>query len=209
MPTMMRQSQAARLGYDIDIQPSPVLLAAEMLAVATSLDDFHTPLERCVKKIMMPSIRKNFDSQGRPSWAPLSQATLNRRKSSGQGVTNRILSRTGALRRRAASFKIWTIQKDAAFIQTVGEGSGGVPWAKLHQEGMEGSGGSIGRIIRNGIPQIPTAVLRDGDQVVEGYSGDIPARPFLVVQTEDEEAMEQEFDKWIAETFAANGWAAR
>lgn len=208
-PFNMRSSMANRFGIDIKIEPSPVLLAAQMMATASDLEDFREPLERCVKNVMMPSIRKNFDVQGRPSWAPLSQATLNRRKSSSSGTSNRILSRTAALRRRAASLKIWTIRKDAAFIEDLGDGNGGVPWAKLHQEGYEGSGSSIGRLVRNGVPQVPSARMREGDEVVEGYVGDIPARPFLVVQPEDEEKMEEEFDKWVGETFAHNGWVSR
>jgi phage gpG-like protein len=157
----------------------------------------------------MPSIRTNFEQQGRPSWAPLSQATLNRRRWSGEGVTNRILSRTAALRRRASSFKIWTIREDAAYVSDLGQGSGGVPWAKLHQECMEGGGEAIGRIIRRGVPQVPSATFKEGDEIVESYGGDIPARPFLVIQPEDEEKMGEIFSEWVGRTFVAHGWPVR
>jgi phage gpG-like protein len=206
---MMSPTQGRRLGIDIDIHPSPVILAAELTAISVEFKDYREPLTNSIKNVMMPSIRKNFDVGGRPSWAPLSAATLSRRAYEGSGITGRILSRTAALRRRAASFGVWKVNNDEAHVGSLGSGGGGVPWAKLHQEGFEGSGGPIGRIVRRGVPQLPSATLRAGDEVVEGYAGDIPARPFLVIQPEDEDKIAREFHKWTAVAFAKHGWAAK
>jgi len=201
----MRASAASGFGIDIDIEPSPIILAAQFVAIGAAFEDFTEPLEKSVKDVMMPSIRKNFQAQGRPPWAPLSQATLNRRRQDGRGITGRILSRTTALLRRATSFGIWKIEGRAgqAYVSDLG---GDVWYGKLHQEGFEGSGGGIGRIVRGGVPQIPSASLRAGDTVVEGFAGDIPARPFLVVQPEDVDDIEDVFGNWAYVVFIRHGW---
>lgn len=204
---MVRSSKASALGIDIDFQPSPLLLAAELMKIASDIQDFEEPLTDSVKKVMMPSIRKNFQEQGRPPWAPLSQATLNRRRYSRSGVTNRILSRSTRLLRRATAFKIWTINGKAgeAYVASLGED---VWYGNLHQMGFEGSGGGIGRLVRNGVPQIPSATIRPGDEIVEGYAGDIPARPFILIHPEDEDGIEDVFEEWTGKVFARNGWGA-
>ena len=206
--TMMRSNKASAIGISIEFQPSPVILVAELAAISDELEDFTEPLTDSIKKVMMPSIRANFKAQGRPSWAPLSAATLNRRKYDGRGVTGRILSRTTRLLRRATAFKIWTVNGKAgeAFVASLG---GDVWYGNIHQMGFEGSGEGIGRIIRGGVPQIPSATLRPGDEIVEGYAGDIPARPFILIQPEDAADIEQVFEDWVGNSFRKHGWGGR
>ena len=94
----VRRGTAAGMGIDVEISPSPIILIAELEGIAKEMTDFKKPLKNAIKNVMIPSIRKNFDAEGRPEhWAPLSQATLNRRRFDGSGVTNKILSRTGKL----------------------------------------------------------------------------------------------------------------
>jgi len=195
------------MGLSFEISPSPVILVAELEGIAHELEDFKKPLKESIKNVMVPSIRKNFEAEGRPEpWVPLSQATLNRRRYDASGTTSGILSRTAKLRRRAASQKIWKIEKTDAYVQDLGED---VWYGKLHQEGFEGGGSAIGRIVKGGVPQIPSynpRKMTGRHVIVEGYAGDIPARPFLLIQDEDVDAIEEEFDKWLTETFAAKGW---
>src|SRR6478609_7078686 len=89
---------------DLHFQPSVGILARKVDKLNLSIRSFKEPLHDSVKKVMIPSIRKNFDAQGRPAWTPLSAATVLRR-----GATGPILNRSGALRRTMGYLKIWTI----------------------------------------------------------------------------------------------------
>jgi phage gpG-like protein len=117
---------------DIDMQPNGIVLYALFSAAGDALSDFREPLTDSVKTVMMPSIRENFRAQGRPSWAPLSEATISRRQAEGSGVTGRILSKSTRLLRRATSFKIWNVTSTEASVEGLGDD---VWYGMIHQNG--------------------------------------------------------------------------
>jgi phage virion morphogenesis protein len=75
--------------------------------------------------LMLGSIGKNFDAQGRPDkWSPLSQWTLDRRRKEGKGA--KILQETGRLK-QSMSYKLEGDNEVAIGTN--------VEYAKLHNEG--------------------------------------------------------------------------
>lgn len=107
----------------------------DAMILAHDLDDFASygiksfrePLTKSVREVVIPSIRKNFDAEGRPHWRPLAPATVLDRGASGP-----ILDRTGKLRKVATQFNIWSYSKDQATITGL---DSRVKYAKYHQSG--------------------------------------------------------------------------
>lgn len=110
-----------------DFYRDAMILAKDLDRVALGIRSFREPLVKSVREVVIPSIRKNFDAEGRPAWAPLSPETVRRRKASGP-----ILDRTHRLKRVATQFNIWRYTTDDATI--VGLDSR-VKYAKFHQGG--------------------------------------------------------------------------
>jgi len=119
-------------GLSIDMHPSAFIMVASLAALGDSVSDFREPLTESVKQVMMPSIRMNFQAQGRPGWAPLAPSTMNRRMAEGSGVTGRILSKSTRLLRRATSFKIWEVTQSEASVTGLGDD---VWYGMIHQNG--------------------------------------------------------------------------
>lgn len=103
------------------------MMATELLAASQSIRSLRVPLTKSVKEVIIPSIRQNFNAEGRPSWAELKPATIKKRK-----YAHPILNDKGILRRRALQFNIWTIDKDSAQITGL---DSRVDYAGYHQSG--------------------------------------------------------------------------
>jgi phage gpG-like protein len=86
------------------------------------------------------------------------------------------LTRTGNLKRNMTYFSIWTVTTTDASIQSLPDRIG---YGAVHQEGTP-----------NG----------------SGRGSNIPARPFAVIQDDDEEAIETVFDTWLQKRQEAAGW---
>lgn len=107
----------------------------DAMILANDLDDFATygirsfrePLTKSVREVIIPSIRRNFASEGRPAWRPLAASTVLDRGASGP-----ILNRTGRLLKVATQFNIWSYTRDSATITGI---DGRVKYAKYHQGG--------------------------------------------------------------------------
>lgn len=84
-----------------------MIMAAEFETLGANVDNFEEPLKRSVEEVMAPSIRQNFNSGGRPSWAPLSNFTYIMKAA--RGHSSDTLVATGALSSRASSPDLWTI----------------------------------------------------------------------------------------------------
>lgn len=147
---------------DIKIVPLPAIVAADVDRLGLDIRSFREPLTRCIKQVMIPSIRKNFVSGGRPAWEPLSEGTIIRRGYSAWPILNV----TGKLQRRATQLNIWTIGFESAQVESLPSDA---YYGMFHQGGA-----------------------RRGNWV-------LPARPFLVLQEEDIEAMMGVFMTWMTE----------
>lgn len=185
----------------VTFSPTLGIVAARIDKLGLDIRSFKEPLTRAIRQVMVPSIKKNFQDQGRPSWDSLSDATIKMRSSAGYGA-GPILNRSGLLARTAAQINIWDITQTNAVIRDL---PGKVWYGKVHQGGYEGT--SMKALIKKHGGDIVaandahTASLLAGQAAGDGKVT-IPARPFLVYQVEDEEDIAEVFMVWLAERVA-------
>lgn len=197
-----------------DFQPTIGILARAVDKLGLDIESFEEPLTRAVREVMIPSIDQNFASQGRPRWEPLSEVTLAIRQREGSG--NKILQRTGRLREAATSLDIWDIDGERAVIKELPQD---VWYGTIHQAGYGSMGGAITSQIRKGASASEAArrvqsdldarlreAMRTGTRVKARSAAPIPARPFVVIQPEDEERIVDVFDQWLGEKMGEAGF---
>jgi phage virion morphogenesis protein len=160
-------------------EPAPVIVAAQFTVFGMQLRSFREPLNRSIRQVMIPSIRKNFEEEGRPPWLPLSEATIEIREREGF-ASGPILQRTGNLRRSATQLNIWVIDSEKAYIRELPARSW---YGTIHQ------GGAAGKAMSLRAP--------------------IPARPFLLIQDEDADKIQEVFIEWVAERARLSGLFGR
>jgi phage gpG-like protein len=177
-----------------DFSPSIGMLARDIDKLGLDIRSFREPLTRAIREVMVPSIRKNFDDGGRPEqWVPLSEVTIERGGS-------QPLVRSGTLRRTASQINIWDITSESATIRDLPERAW---YGKIHQGGYGGAvGGRRGQ--RNLDARLRKAMA--SGQKVKLNAASIPARPFVLFQPEDEEAIERVFSDWLDERIARAGF---
>jgi phage gpG-like protein len=166
----------------VDWDPSPAILAAGYFDFGISLRSYREPLKRSVQKVVAPSIKHNFEVGGRPAWLPLAEYTQEARAREGYGSARPILVRTGKLKRVAGQLNIWTIESDKAFVSQLP----GADYGIVHQGGG-GAGAFKGMA---------------GDLI----SGEVPARPFLLIQDDDVDRIETVFLDWARERLVLAGF---
>lgn len=138
MPIM--QGGGMKLQYfpiEIDIRPFRInadLLKISTFRLARQLGNTTNPMVRSIKKVVIPSMIRNYMLQGRPRWQPLAEATLDRRAN--EPGYPRILLRTETMARISTSWPIWRItpggsRADMELLDNV------VPYAKYHQGGTK------------------------------------------------------------------------
>lgn len=210
-----------RLRFDkritaFEFKPSLGIVAKQLDAFGEAIKDMREPLTKSVREVMGPSIQQNFVSGGRPTWEPLSPATLARRKDDGA-----ILVRTGSLGNVASSPRIWSIGSTSATIRDLPEK---VWYGKVHQEGHAGDQFSGG----NWFKKYQTAARKiagpdEDDKTVDEIafklfdkrivshgpapkgSPSIPARPFAVFQDEDLDDIQLIFAEWLEDKLRTVG----
>jgi phage gpG-like protein len=182
-----------QVSIDMHFEPSVGLLARRLDKLGLDIRSFREPLEQAVRHVIIPSIRKNFDYEGRPKWTALSGATIERRMIEGYGP-GPILARSGNLRGVATQLSIWTIDREKALVTDIPSSAW---YGKVHQAGAtfsfsSGAGAGVkylGRVVGG----------------ASGGQGKIPARPFLMIQDQDIPKIERVFDRWLGERIRAAG----
>jgi phage gpG-like protein len=156
---------------EIDFDPEPIILAAAFETFGLNIKSYREPLDRSVRQVLAPSLKKNFEAGGRPPWIPLSDITIQEKSRKGASRPSDPLVRTGALARKAGQINLWTINGPAgeAFINQ--SALGDAWYGALHQEGMAEGADEAG----------------------------FPARPWAVIQEEDANEIEEIFFTWIEE----------
>lgn len=163
-------------------------------AVVQATRNQATPL-RQASIIALQSVQHNFRVGGRPAWRPLSPVTVKRRR------------RGSSLPLRDTGMHILdtiTAESDAERA-VIGPGPGPIP--RVHQFGFAGtvrqSVRSHTRRITSGLGKSGRALKRrrvTGTTTVRAFSRtmrmNIPARPYLVIQKEDEEKIIEKFVDW-------------
>jgi phage gpG-like protein len=141
---------------EIDCMPSALLIAADFYAWANAVEDVRDPLKKAIQEVVIPSIAKNFDDEGNPPWAELTDETLAKRSWAGF-AEGPILDRTGALRSAATSVEAWEFDDDVAQMTMPGE----TPYGTFHQGGT------------SQMPERPFAMFGDDDlETIQETFGD-------------------------------------
>lgn len=143
--------------------------------------------------LMLGSIGKNFDAQGRPDkWSPLSQWTLDRRRKEGKGA--KILQDTGRLK-QSMSYKLEGDNEVAIGTN--------VEYARIHNEG--GTVRIPAMTIRPKNASVLHWVDKGGNDVfaksvkMPARTVKIPKRTFLMFQEEDKENIVKIFSEYLEE----------
>jgi phage gpG-like protein len=190
----------------VDFEPTVGIVAAKIDRLGMDIRSFREPLTRSIKEVMIPSFRKNFDAGGRPSWEPLSDSTLEIRSRLGTGT--QMLKQSGRLEKAATSFNIWKVSTTSAIILRLPER---VWYGKLHQAGYGGSGGSksmkarlnqFGGDAKKALDSLLDEqwdAMANGKKMKSAGAAPIPARPFILIQDEDEDEIAEVFTQWLEE----------
>jgi phage gpG-like protein len=157
---------------EIDFDPEPIILAAAFEKWGMDIRSFREPLEKSVRQVLSPSLSKNFEVGGRPTWTPLSDITIKEKARRGYGNAERPLIRTGSLSKQVGYYNLWVINGPAGEAYISPGKMEGVFYGVYHNFGMT-SGGA--------------------DEV--GY----PQREWAIIQTEDADNIEEIFFDWIEE----------
>lgn len=162
-------------GLQFEFEPSIGILAEAIDKLGLEISHFREPLVTSIHKVMIPSFRRNFAQEGRPErWQQLQPFTVKKRL----GDAHPILRRTGRLFKDATSTSTWHITDTAASIQHWPKSSW---YGALHQAGYgQASKASVAKQTSKGAAQFV-----------------IPARPFIVLQDEDEIAITEVFFDWL------------
>jgi phage gpG-like protein len=181
----------------ITFEPTVGIAAGRIAKLGVDIRSFREPLSRAIKQVVIPSIQANFNAGGRPEWEPLSDFTLKRHAEEGGSGP---LIKTGKLKKTMAQFNIWTITPTMAILADLPER---VWYGKVQQAGYEGAG--AGRRVRQGSRSARQTLedITDAALTGRGTGGSvvppIPARPFVMLQPEDEDKIMIIFIKWLEE----------
>lgn len=202
----MHSSITSTMVPTVKFEPTIGIAAGRIAKLGVDIRSFREPLRRAIKNVMGPSIRRNFDEGGRPPWDDLSEFTLAMRAQEGTG--DQILVRSGKLRKVAGQLNIWSITPTSAVVSDLPQA---VWYGKVHQEGYGGlSASKAADVLLKHKGNITKAAREIASSKVASFgtktSPDIPARPFLVIQPEDETAIEETFIAWLDERVALTMW---
>jgi phage gpG-like protein len=177
------------------------MVARDMDRLGIDIRSFKVPLTRSIKRVMIPSIRKNFETGGRPPWEPLASDTVKLRG----GSAWPILVRTGKLKKAATRFTIWDISQTSAAVRRL---PNNVWYGALHQEGTGGFGRFMQKAEKElGAGASPRDILGRAFDLLDIERGGprghraivIPQRRFIMYQEDDLDDIQQIFLEWLTE----------
>lgn len=195
-----------------DFKPSIGILARDIDKLGMDISSFREPLEKSIRQVMIPSFRKNFEAEGRPGWTPMSEGTRAFRAKTGKAQSSKLLHLTGALEAAVTSESLWSITDVFAAVRAL---PASVSYGNVHQEGYGGMGRVIKANVKKGMKpgeaakaamKALDAKILAGKAVTKGVSVNIPARPFVMFQEEDEDDIMEIFDTWLGEQAAKSGF---
>lgn len=171
-----------KMGMQADITFNPTIFMIQRgLREATSSKYVGRPLWDAIDRVLIPSIKQNFDKEGRPQkWKPLRIGTMIMRARQGWPQEGPILQRTKMLKNTALARARWTVDpvKGQALY---GKFPPRAWYANIHQGGYAGFLAS------------PVA----GAQPIQ-------PRPFAVIQEQDMDDIEKIFRAWLSKKMEKN-----
>lgn len=179
--------------------PSLGIVARDVERLGMDIRSFKEPLQRSVRKVMIPSIRKNFEAGGRPAWPELADDTVKLRGSSWP-----ILDRTGKLRKGATQFNIWTITDTSATIKSL---PSNIWYGVVHQQGLGGFGqymtaakAQLGAKAKpRDVTKLAFSMLDQAKGTRQHHRVFIPQRQFVMFQDDDIDEVQEVFADWLQE----------
>ncbi len=185
--------------FDPYFQAATYVYAGNVDRLGAQFRSWKEPLMKSLIEVVMPSIKANFRAGGRPKWQPLSRVTIKERLRKGF-PRGPILVRTGNLRKVATSRQIWVVEP-----QFRGPGSDAlillqmylnqrVPYARYNQIGTAkelDSNKKWSTFLEATISRGGGVFPPEGFEARQEYNPFLakwhtPARPFIMIQTEDE-----------------------
>lgn len=180
------------------------IFASDIDKMQMGFKSWRVPLAEVRDEIVIPSVRKNFEAEGRPKWIALKAATIKNRLYMGF-PRGPILVRTGRLKRAATKKNIWELTSavgregyDMLKLRTTYLDQM-APYAEFHQLGarhvtrsLRGGGSNFyvsglqAKITGQRATDIGTSYKSISDPTSTGGPL-LPARPFIQL-TVDEEA---------------------
>lgn len=187
------------------------IFADDIDKLGMSFKSWREPLEQSRDLVVIPSIRKNFASQGRPAWKPLKQSTIKNRMYMGY-PRGPILQRSGRLKTIATRKNIWEvtneIQREGADmlkLRTIFLDQA-VPYAQFQQLGarlprqrtirslrgtITGSGdlvpgGHSGAFFEKQLGAAGGFGIFGKTEIFPTAGGRLPARPYIQLTTDEE-----------------------
>lgn len=200
----MRFDHEIEAGWQIS--PSLGLVAKDVDRLGLEIANMREPITRSIVQVMIPSIKKNFDVEGRPPWEGLADYTKQVRGNAGP-----VLTRTGKLKRGVTKLHIWKIKDDSA---TIIELPPEIWYGAIHQSGYGGMNALISLARRRLGPKASQkkvnalamemldatllAIEKDPTRPrVRKGAADIPQRRFLMFQEDDIDDILQVFAEWL------------
>jgi phage gpG-like protein len=188
-PTIKQLQSSVRGGlqFESSFIPPLALVAERIATLGAKVSSFDEPLRRAVKEVVIPSIQTNFAVGGRSSWPPHAEGTIDIASNMGISLGS-VLVRTGALRDAMGSEDSWAFDATSASLTMPDN----VWYGAVQQGGFDGKAGgksakghSFQWIAKNASQDMPVS--------------QIPARPFAVLQPDDESKVQDIFMEWLGE----------
>ncbi len=153
-----------------------------------------THLMETIGETILESVQENFQQEGRPQkWAPLAESTKAQRRRLGRSQ-GKLLNRSGA------TGLLGSINYQAG-PESVSIGTNRVYAKTLHYGARRGAFGTITATVR-----AHTRRIRGRNVRVKAHTrkqqtpwGNIPGRPFLMIQTEDHETIADDIEFFMEE----------
>lgn len=200
----MRFDHEIEAGWQIS--PSLGMVAKDVDKLGLDIENMRVPITRSIVQVMIPSIDKNFDAEGRPPWEELADYTKKVRGGSGP-----ILNRTGKLKRGVTKLHIWSIKNDSA---TIIELPPEIWYGAIHQSGYGMMSGlislarkrlgakatskKVNTLAMQMLDATLLAIEKDPKRArVKRGAADIPQRRFLMFQEDDIDDILQVFAEWL------------
>lgn len=186
---------------DWQFKPTIGLVAKDIDRLGVDIRSFREPLTRSIKRVLIPSFRTNFQVGGRPAWAPLADITVKARNYSAWPI----LVRRGTLKRVATQFNIWNVGQISAVIRQLPQKAW---YGVVHQGGLELQrdftqySAQAQRILGSNARSAAVMKLALKLQKAAGAKeteGEIPARPFIMIQPQDQDKIVDVFSEWLQE----------
>ena len=218
---------SSSMTLSVDFSPAIEFVVLEINTLGARIKSFKVPLDLAVREVLVPSIKRNFDEGGRPQWPDLESATTKLREFYGYGESP--LIRTGALRRVATQINMWQVDgilgeattkplPDKVWYGALQqEGVGTVPTSAKKEvlapiktpDQIRASGRRVETVRSGGYTSLLKKLNASGgianvtaSAAKDNFTPWFPARPFFVIQPEDELKIQAIFAAWIESRLA-------